>query len=300
YTYGTTPTTYRYTGQRWEAGIGLYFYNARYYDPALGRFIQPDTVVPDPADPQSLNRYTYALNSPLVYNDPSGRFPLIPAIIAIGAVGLALAYDYFSDGSFDTPGYVQTTVMGIAGMFTPEVNPLAGFRAQDFPTNPEMTDWLLQTMQANAAGIGQTLAGYAQGTPGEQAAAAVVFGNLVGPGGPWDFKKDLLDRNRATVSLAGKEWDYQIIANIHYGYVGRAAGFSGDLLLLGAGIAQCGSSGIQCLGWINTGFDEPADRAAILVGIYLWEKYGQYGIALTEEMLREALEKYEKDLVWEE
>jgi len=36
------------------------------------------------------------------------------------------------------------------------------------------------------------------------------------------------------------------------------------------------------------------------VGIYLWEKYGQYGIALTEEMLREALEKYEKDLIWEE
>jgi len=44
----------------------------------------------------------------------------------------------------------------------------------------------------------------------------------------------------------------------------------------------------------------PGNRTAILVGIYLWEKYGQYGIALTEEMLREALEKYEKDLIWEE
>ncbi len=32
---GTTPTTYRFTGQREEAALGLYFYNARWYDPAL-------------------------------------------------------------------------------------------------------------------------------------------------------------------------------------------------------------------------------------------------------------------------
>ncbi len=40
--------------------IGLYFYNARYYDPALGRFVQADTIVPNPASPQDLNRYSYA------------------------------------------------------------------------------------------------------------------------------------------------------------------------------------------------------------------------------------------------
>ena len=42
------PTSYRYTGQRLDADTGLYFYNARYYDPALGRFTQPDTIVPNP------------------------------------------------------------------------------------------------------------------------------------------------------------------------------------------------------------------------------------------------------------
>ncbi len=47
YTFGTTPTTYRYTGQRQEAALGLYFYNARWYDPFLGRFVQADTLVPD-------------------------------------------------------------------------------------------------------------------------------------------------------------------------------------------------------------------------------------------------------------
>jgi RHS repeat-associated protein len=70
---GTTPTTYRYTGQREEAALGLYFYNSRWYDPAIGRFLQADSIVPNPGNPQSLNRYTYVLNSPLKYTDPTGH-----------------------------------------------------------------------------------------------------------------------------------------------------------------------------------------------------------------------------------
>jgi pyocin large subunit-like protein len=37
-------------------------------------FTQPDTLLPDPYDPQALNRYSYALNNPLRYNDPSGHY----------------------------------------------------------------------------------------------------------------------------------------------------------------------------------------------------------------------------------
>jgi uncharacterized protein RhaS with RHS repeats len=44
-----------------------------YYDPELGRFIQPDTVIPDLSNPQSYNRYSYVLNNPLRYTDPSGH-----------------------------------------------------------------------------------------------------------------------------------------------------------------------------------------------------------------------------------
>jgi len=46
---------------------------SRYYDPALARFTQPDTLVPNPGDPQSLNRYSYAGNNPVRYTDPSGH-----------------------------------------------------------------------------------------------------------------------------------------------------------------------------------------------------------------------------------
>ncbi|HOV48078.1 MAG TPA: RHS repeat-associated core domain-containing protein [Anaerolineae bacterium] len=43
-------------------------------DPALGRFLQADTLVPNPGNPQSLNRYAYTLNNPLRYTDPSGHW----------------------------------------------------------------------------------------------------------------------------------------------------------------------------------------------------------------------------------
>jgi hypothetical protein len=47
--------------------------NARYYLPEVGRFISPDTIVPEPGNPQSYNRYAYVLNSPVNYTDPTGH-----------------------------------------------------------------------------------------------------------------------------------------------------------------------------------------------------------------------------------
>jgi hypothetical protein len=48
-------------------------YNARYYSPGLGRFVSPDTVVPEPSNPQALNRYSYVTNNPLRGGDPTGH-----------------------------------------------------------------------------------------------------------------------------------------------------------------------------------------------------------------------------------
>lgn len=50
---------------------GLYYYGARYYDPAIYRFITADTVYD--VGPQGLNRYSYALNNPIIYRDPTGH-----------------------------------------------------------------------------------------------------------------------------------------------------------------------------------------------------------------------------------
>ncbi len=74
YNSGTSPTDYLYTGQREHAEIELYFYNARWYDSYLNRFIQPDSIVPDAGNPQDYDRYSYVRNNPLRYTDPSGHF----------------------------------------------------------------------------------------------------------------------------------------------------------------------------------------------------------------------------------
>ncbi len=63
-----------YTWTEWDDETGFYYYGARYYDPQLGRFLQPDSIIPDPNDPQSYNRYSYVLNNPLFYTDPTGNF----------------------------------------------------------------------------------------------------------------------------------------------------------------------------------------------------------------------------------
>ena len=74
---------YKFTGKERDSTTGLYFYEARYYDPDLGRFISPDTIVQDPLDPQSMNRYAYARNNPILYTDPSGNIFGIDDLIRI-------------------------------------------------------------------------------------------------------------------------------------------------------------------------------------------------------------------------
>ena len=48
-------------------------YNARYYSPYLNRFIQPDSIIPNLYNPQSLNRFTYTSNNPINRIDPTGH-----------------------------------------------------------------------------------------------------------------------------------------------------------------------------------------------------------------------------------
>ncbi len=70
---GTTPTSVRFTGQREEAALGLYYYNARWHDPALGHFLSPDAIVPEPGNALDYHRYAYVRFNPLKYEDESGH-----------------------------------------------------------------------------------------------------------------------------------------------------------------------------------------------------------------------------------
>jgi RHS repeat-associated protein len=91
-------TDYGYTGQRnLDESIGLMDYKARFYSPFINRFIQPDSIVPDPTNPQSWNRYSYVVNNPILYNDPDGHcVPACPlpyiAVATFLVVGTFILY----------------------------------------------------------------------------------------------------------------------------------------------------------------------------------------------------------------
>ena len=70
---GGTSSKFLYTGQENDTETGLHYYNARYYNADIRRFTQPDDIIQDVYNPQSLNRYSYAWNNPLRYTDPTGH-----------------------------------------------------------------------------------------------------------------------------------------------------------------------------------------------------------------------------------
>jgi RHS repeat-associated protein len=68
-----SQTTRGYTNQEEMPSVCLVNYNARIYDPAIGKFMTPDDIIPDAYNGQSYNRYTYVEDNPLSYEDPTGH-----------------------------------------------------------------------------------------------------------------------------------------------------------------------------------------------------------------------------------
>ena len=89
---------FRYRGYYYDNETGLYYLNARYYDPSIGRFISPDVLtILDETKGQinGLNLYMYCNNNPIMYVDPSGFsfwsvFKKIAGIVMM-AVAIAVA-----------------------------------------------------------------------------------------------------------------------------------------------------------------------------------------------------------------
>jgi len=106
--------------------------NGRIYDPKLGRMLQADPFIQSPTNSQSLNRYSYVLNNPLSYTDPSGYFSFsrfvkkwwrvaVAAVVSVvtygaastWAAGWALASGY----SASAAGFIGAAVGGAAAGF---------------------------------------------------------------------------------------------------------------------------------------------------------------------------------------
>jgi len=122
----SAATDYRYTSQRQEEEIGLYFYRARFYDAALARFVQADTILPDPGNSKSFDRFAYVENNPISNADSSGHcidgittIPCLVALIAIAGVsGGAAVYQFNVSGNswWESPeDALATAKAGIEG-----------------------------------------------------------------------------------------------------------------------------------------------------------------------------------------
>jgi RHS repeat-associated protein len=196
---GLRTSNYKYTDQELDPESGLYNYDARLYDPVIARFIVPDTLIQDYYNPESLNRYSYALNNPLLYNDPDGHFA-ITATIALGflaAKAIAIGVSYI---------VTRTVVEGIGDPVIPSDVPnqsgsdTGGYHLSDF-TNDTFAG--LSGLAAGESAI--IAAGKLAATNPVVVKNAVEFGiGSAVPGPPPPTKWGMVGFVTGRMALAGK------------------------------------------------------------------------------------------------
>lgn len=86
---GTTPNLYLYSGEQFDADLGLYYLRARYHNPQTGRFWSTDSFEGIGVDPKTLHKYSYGGNNPANSVDPSGRYSITELSISTGLWGIA-------------------------------------------------------------------------------------------------------------------------------------------------------------------------------------------------------------------
>lgn len=278
YSWGITNTTkYHFTGQRDESTIGLYFYKARWYDAALGRFVQADSVVPSPGNPQNLNRYTYVLDNPLRYIDPRGQ---------------AICEDEECKELLRIPPTIKERYSRAFWLVYMQM--LRVLREKPFAFVRFANNLQTPLAQLNAAAKG---------------AGELVLASKVRQGGDWDMKAVMVREFQGyyqakdmAFEVGGPIHYYDTPGNVAYAYWGKAAGYSTDFLLDAAGAAQRASeirkifeSGdARSLPRMQPGlrlpraWDNPEDQEAIRSGGLLWDEHGE---DVAPQDLLEALER---------
>jgi RHS repeat-associated protein len=94
---GASETRYDYESREVES-FGTMDFRFRQYSPEYGIFYQPDTLIPNVYDPQSLNRYMFERGNPYKYTDPDGH---VPHLIAIGIIFVVASYSGYQLAEFE-------------------------------------------------------------------------------------------------------------------------------------------------------------------------------------------------------
>jgi RHS repeat-associated protein len=270
---GDASNPYRFTGEAWDEEVELLYLRARYYQPETGRFITKDPWPGDVWRPATLNPYTYVTSNPANHTDPGGL-----------------------EGS-DPLGLQD-------GEWRDQEEPVL-FEGSDWD-HRDLTQWLVEELRTNATTTETREIRKLLWTPHRNFwLAKDRWFALVADRHTWDFKHAIRDKLKLETELIMLRhpgevygwYSYQVPGNINFGYVGRAAGWSGLALHGGASYAQvtdpshkscliprnprwpctddekCWRKGELRLEWVGTLFDSPEDFDAVEFGVQLYEAH---------------------------
>ena len=260
---GQSATDRHYTGQRsFEGSLGsLYHYQARWYSPVLGRFLAPDPIVPEPGNPQALNRYSYVYNNPLRYTDPSGyarvegyyrphgsnsiwfgwydddedtfhwrsirraasgtRKPLVDDLFVTCGDDACTIWQQFYTGIKNGPWGMKLLKSGCLLPCTTSVHKGGVQTNVVAPPGADIVDNIKWTLRRSRDVVD------AQFNPNVANSVLFSWAWRVRPGGVWDFKP--LDTNPETYSPFG---------NLNYGATGAALGGPSSILYFAGGVLE--------------------------------------------------------------
>lgn len=193
------------------------------------------------------------------------------------------------------PGVAAGVWAAIVDQVAGQVNTIIGDAAKALPVVPPPGEYeriqqaMFEEMVRNANSGKVDALQINNAIPSNKPIAYAHWAALVAPGADWDHKGDILDMTAGPntfTPLPGGNGNirYDVWSNIHYGYVGREAGFSGFELHAGADVADLA---------VNQSL-EPSDRVAVQIGIELHEQYppGE----LRPEHIHQAIERHRAEL----
>ncbi|MPM35315.1 hypothetical protein SDC9_81905 [bioreactor metagenome] len=255
-------TDYGYTFQKVVSGSGLMDYKARMYDTFTGRFIQPDTLVPEPGSSQGYNRYAYTNNNPINRTDPSGhkecdaqndgRASCIPNIT------LPAKYVFPSRNNIYSNAITLPSTF-VDGEDTKHNN------GEDIKKLEDLKNWnsygstLLDTFE-NVANFGQPLYKHLKGAiPG-----GVPEGII---GGIIQFEMD------STLPFGQRLLRASLIGLEDVSTDAASSAFAGDAMALVGGVIGCAAaSGLGCAVGLGVGFVAGSVVATELIDNYFWDR----------------------------
>lgn len=301
---GTSGTVYGFTGEQEDNATGLLYLRARYYDSSLKTFMSRDPWEGTGWRPQTLNHYTYVLGNPTRFSDPIGLCEMDPydPYVDYDCWLLARRLSEWEGGGYEefiTWDRDNLLLHACASGFWTELwnsydrfDITLAYIYQEMISNAQsqivrdIRTWLGISCDAALA-----VAGFpSPSSPSPislRIAALGAWAAKTCSGCEWDHK-GILDGmlGLGNTPPTGDYWFpvrgdteheyfYDIWSNIHFGFVGSAAGFDEMTLQRGA-----------AFGDFIAGTNDAADELSVSIGVELWRNYG---LSLVRSQLHRAI-----------